>query len=69
LLAGAGGFNCGVQGEQIRLVSNVIDHADNASDLSGTLAQFLDFLCSAAYGGPYRERDSRSPHLPALQPL
>ena len=48
LLSGACRLNSGIQGKQVGLIGNIIDHADNAPNLIGALAQFFHFFgCSA----------------------
>ena len=50
LFAGAGGFDGGVQGQQVGLLGNAADHADNAADLLGMAVQFADLAGRSFYG-------------------
>src|SRR6185437_2206735 len=43
LLSGTRGFDGGIEGQQIRLVGDVINHADDATDLIGTFPSSSTF--------------------------
>ena len=42
LFAGAGGFDCGVEGEEVGLVGDFLDRVDDRGDLVGLTAQVFD---------------------------
>ena len=71
LLTGASGFDRGVEGQKVGLVGDFLDHADDAADFLGTLAEavehgrerfdllrrFAGFIGDAAHGGDRGERE------------
>ncbi|MNO04490.1 hypothetical protein D3C81_2255330 [compost metagenome] len=47
--AGTGGFDRGVEGQQVGLVGNALDHIDHAADFVAVLGQAGDRLAGFAH--------------------